>query len=54
MAGQKREARLARAFAQMSRPSSLWRNKEERHGCPAPVFAFGFDPARRQGAPKLS
>jgi hypothetical protein len=28
-------------------------SKEERRGCPAPVYAFGFDPARQLGAPKL-
>jgi hypothetical protein len=26
---------------------------QSRRGCPRPVFAFGFDPARWLGAPKL-
>jgi hypothetical protein len=37
MAGQKREARLARAFAQMSRPSTPWSSKKK--GVDARAFA---------------
>jgi hypothetical protein len=27
--------------------------RKESRGCPRPVFAFGFDPALKRGAPKL-
>jgi hypothetical protein len=29
------------------------KKRKPRRGCPAPVYAFGFDPAPQQGAPKL-
>jgi hypothetical protein len=46
-------ALIANTAAAASRPSTSLGAKEERRGCPRPVFAFGFDPAQQSGAPKL-
>ena len=36
----------------LSRPS-MSLTQQERRACPAPVYAFGFAPAQKLGAPKL-